>query len=104
MTTFIADDFASLGAALREIEAAKSAAKAADVPAESGDVAPATNYHGSTTWAGTYGLSAGSTDYVGFAYKDWSSGPPTDRTTAGHEPLVSWTPSGPHVIGWVSRG
>ncbi len=35
MTTFIADDFASLGAALREIEAAKSPTMAADVPAES---------------------------------------------------------------------
>ncbi len=73
MTTFIADDFASLGAALRKIEAAKSPTKAADVPAESGKTDAEirsdwnTNYQGSTTWAGTYGLSAGSTDYMGYA-------------------------------------
>ncbi len=79
MTTFIADDFASLGAALREIEAAKSPTKAADVPAESVKVV-STDYQGATTWAGTYGLSAGSTDYMGYAFKDLTDYSPVVMT------------------------
>ncbi len=68
MTTFIADDFTALGAALREIEAAKSPAKAADVPAVSVDEA----HEQKPTWAGFYGISTAvgvgydPNDFMGF--------------------------------------
>jgi hypothetical protein len=60
MTVSIINDFASLGAALKQREKAKQPAKVADVPTE-----PVNNYP-APNWADIYGTTNAPSDYLGY--------------------------------------